>query len=112
MNRNIICCGENYIAGISDTFGAKLHKHPLIEIYAACDGNSHIFTGQDIRQGEIIVIGANAEHAISDTGKPGIAVFLDPLTETGYSLGRNILTLQPIISPHFQALKQRLPQNG
>ncbi len=96
MNGNIIYCTENYIAGISDTFGAKLHRHPLIEIYAACDGNSHIISEQGIRQGEIIVIGANALHAISDTGKPGIALFLDPLTEPGYSLSRNTLSLQPV----------------
>ncbi|MBQ6452454.1 MAG: AraC family transcriptional regulator [Solobacterium sp.] len=96
MNGNIIYCTENYIAGISDTFGAKLHRHPLIEIYAACDGNSHIISEQDSMEGEIIVVGANTEHAISDTGKPGIALFLDPLTETGYSLGRNTLTSQPI----------------
>lgn len=87
---NMICIGENYIAGVSDTFGAKIHRHPLIEIYVSCDGRSHIITDWGVVQGEIIVIGPNADHAIADTEKPGIALFLDSLTETGYSLWRNM----------------------
>ena len=90
MDGNIIHIGENYITGVSDTFGAKVHRHPLIEIYVSCDGESHVLTAQGNVQGEIIVIGPNADHAIADTGKPGIALFLDPLTATGYSLWRNI----------------------
>ena len=91
MDGNIIYVGESYIAGVSDTFGAKLHRHPLIELYVSFDGESHIITAQGGVQGGIIVIGPNADHAIADAGKPGIALFLDPLTETGYSLWRNTL---------------------
>ncbi len=80
MNGNIICIRKNYIPGISDTFDARLHRHPLIEIYASGDGGSNVITEQGSVQGEIIVIGPNADHAIADTGKPGIALFLDPLT--------------------------------
>ena len=39
MGGNIIVVGENYLAGFSESFGARLHRHPLIEIYAACDGD-------------------------------------------------------------------------
>ena len=91
MDGNMIYIGGNYIAGVSDTFGAKIHRHPLIEIYVSCDGKSHIITERGVEQGAIIVIGPNADHAIADTEKPGIALFLDPLTETGYSLWRNAL---------------------
>ena len=96
MDGNIINVGENYIAGVSETFGAKIHRHPLIEIYASYDGDSHLLTPQGAVQGEVIVIGPNADHAIADTGKPGIAMFIDPLTETGYSLWRNALGDQTI----------------
>jgi len=88
---NVIYIGENYIAGVSHTFGAKIHRHPLIEIYVSSDGKSHIITERGVEQGAIIVIGPNADHAIADTEKPGIALFLDPLTETGYSLWRNTI---------------------
>ena len=90
MDGNIIYIGENYITGVSETFGAKIHRHPLIEIYVSCDGDSCVTTPQGNLQGGIIVIGPNADHAIADTGKPGIALFLDPLTEAGYSLWRNM----------------------
>ncbi|MBQ9048635.1 MAG: helix-turn-helix domain-containing protein [Solobacterium sp.] len=105
---NIICCGENYIAGISSTFGAKLHRHPLIEIYAACDGNSHVVTDEGILQGEIIIIGPDTVHAISDTGKPGIAVFLDPLSESGYSLYRNTLDTRPVCTAEADGVSASL----
>ena len=49
----MICIGENYIAGVSDTFGAKIHRHPLIEIYVSCDGRSHIITDRGVVQGEM-----------------------------------------------------------
>ncbi len=93
MDGNIIYIGENYIAGASDTFGAKLHRHPLIEIYVSCDGESRVATPQGGVHGEVIAIGPNAYHAIAGTGKPGIALFIDPLTETGYSLLRELLTV-------------------
>ncbi len=89
MDGNIIYIEETFIAGVSDTFGAKIHRHPLIEIYVSCDGESCVTTPQGGIQGGIIVIGPNADHAIADAGKPGIALFLDPLTETGYSLWRD-----------------------
>ena len=44
MEGNIIIVGENYIAGFSESFGARLHRHPLIEFYAACDGDGHVTT--------------------------------------------------------------------
>ena len=96
MDGNIIDFGGNYIAGFSDTFGAKIHRHPLIEIYVSCDGKSCVSTPQGSVQGGVIVIGPNADHAITDTGKPGIALFLDPLTETGYALWRNMFGDQRI----------------
>ena len=37
------------------------------------------------------MIGPNATHAIADMGKPGIALFLEPLTESGFSLWRHVL---------------------
>ena len=95
MDGNIIWIGENYIAGLSETFGARLHRHPVIEIYAACDGDSHVQTEHGMVQGEIIVIGPDTEHAIDDTGKMGLALFLDPLTEFGYSLRQHLLGLCP-----------------
>ncbi|MBQ9662678.1 MAG: helix-turn-helix domain-containing protein [Oscillospiraceae bacterium] len=91
MTGNIIYSNKQYIAGVSDTFGAKLHRHPLLEIYAAEDGHSHVRTENGELSGQIIVIGANAVHAIADSGKRGIALFIDPLTEYGYALARNTL---------------------
>ena len=91
MDGNIIIVGENCIAGFSESFGARLHRHPLIELYAACDGDGHVTTESGELQGEIIAIGPNSTHAIADSGKPGIALFLDPLTECGYSLWRYAL---------------------
>ncbi len=29
MDGSIVYIGENYVAGGSDTFGAKIHRHPL-----------------------------------------------------------------------------------
>ena len=91
MTGNIIYINKHYIAGISDTFGAKLHSHSLTEVYAAEDGDSHVHTENGELSGQIIVIKANAVHAIADRGKKGIALFIDPLTEFGYSLARNTL---------------------
>ena len=91
MDGNIIIVGENYIAGFSESFGAKLHRHPLIEIYAACDGDGHVTTEAGELRGGIIAIGPGATHAIAGAGKPGIALFLDPLTAYGYALWRNAL---------------------
>jgi len=91
MDGNIIIVGENYIAGFSESFGARLHRHPLIELYAACDGDGHVTAESGELRGEIIAIGPGATHAIADGGKPGIALFIDPLTAYGYSLWRHAL---------------------
>ena len=91
MDGNIVIVEDNYIAGFSDSFGAKLHRHPLIELYAACDGDGHVTTESGALRGGIIAIGPNASHAIADAGKPGIALFLDPLTAYGYALWRQVL---------------------
>ncbi len=96
MDGNTIYIEENYIAGISDTFGAKLHRHPPIEIYASFDGGSHVATEKGVVGAGIIAIGPNAPHAIDDAGKPGIALFVDPLTEFGYSLGVQTVKANPI----------------
>ena len=77
MPGNRIYLDKNFIAGVSDTFGAKLHRHPLLEIYASEDGDSHVRTENDELSGQSIVIGANAVHAIADSGKRGIALFVD-----------------------------------
>ena len=71
MAGNIILVGRDYIAGVSDTFGAKVHMHPLIEVYAACDGDGHVTADAGGLGGELIVIGPGASHAIADAGKPG-----------------------------------------
>ena len=91
MDGNIIIVEDNYIAGFSESFGARLHRHPLIEIYAACDGDGHVTTEAGELRGEVSVIGPKATHAIADAGKPGIALFLDPMTAYGYALWRHAL---------------------
>ena len=53
---SVIYIGENYIAGVSDTFGAKIHRYPLIEIYVSCDGKSHIITERGVEQGARMTI--------------------------------------------------------
>lgn len=88
---NIICSGKNYIAGLSEEFKADLHQHPVLEIYAACDGSSHVRIGDKIVSGQIIAIGPDAVHAIADDGKRGLAVFIDPLSEMGYSMKEELL---------------------
>ena len=91
MDGNIIIVEDNYIAGFSESFGARLHRHPLIEIYAACDGDGHVTTEAGELCGEVSVIGPKVTHAIADAGKPGIALFLDPMTAYGYALWRHAL---------------------
>ena len=88
---NIIYLNKNYIAGVSDEFGAEMHRHPVLEIYAACDGNSHVSVNGVLISGQIITIGAGAVHAIADSGKRGIVLFIDPLSSYGYSIQKNIL---------------------
>ena len=94
---NIIYLNKNYIAGVSDKFGAETHEHPVLEIYAACDGNSHVSVNGVLISGQIITIGAGAVHAIADSGKRGIVLFLDPLSSYGYSIQKNILGYNHLI---------------
>lgn len=96
MSGNIVCFGPNYISGVSEEFGAKPHRHPLLEIYAAGDGDSHLFSEGQILQGQAFVIAAGTVHAITDTGKRGLAAFLDPLSEVGYSLSQTVLEGLPV----------------
>ncbi|WP_350454098.1 helix-turn-helix domain-containing protein [Slackia heliotrinireducens] len=86
MAENRIYIDEHYIAGLSDTFGAKLHRHPLIELYASAAGVGHVATGAERVEGQVIVVGPDVVHAIADAGTPGIAIFVDGLTEFGYPL--------------------------
>ena len=101
---NIISLDEHFIAGLSDNFTAKLHSHPVLEIYSSCECNSHVITEDQIIEGQIIVIGTQLSHAIADEGKYGLAVFIDPLSETGYSIMQNVLA-------DNQFIKKILPPN-
>ena len=92
---NLIHIDRNYIAGISSSFGAHLHRHPMLEIYASFDGRSHLALEDGSVEGTVIAVGAGTVHAISDRDKYGIAVFLDPLSEYGYSLASEILGSKP-----------------
>jgi len=96
LSGNIIYLGQSCISGVSEEFGAKLHHHPLLEIYVSWDGDSHLYTESDTRSGPVFVIAPGTVHAIADTGKRGIAVFLDPLSEKGYSLSQTVLEGQPL----------------
>ncbi|MCR5478955.1 MAG: AraC family transcriptional regulator [Ruminococcus sp.] len=88
---NIIYLGKQFIAGLSDTFTAQPHRHPVVEIYASCCGTSHIAVQEALIEGQIIVVGHNVMHTITDSCKPGIAIFVDPISEFGYSLNESIL---------------------
>ncbi|MBR2806008.1 MAG: helix-turn-helix transcriptional regulator [Oscillospiraceae bacterium] len=92
---NLIHIDRDYIAGISRSFGAQLHRHPMLEIYASSDGRSHLALEEGSIKGKIIAVGAGTVHAISDRNKYGIAIFLDPLSEYGYSLSLKILKGKP-----------------
>ena len=88
---NVICLGESFIASVSDSFVASPHKHPVIEIYCACDANSRVQSDGSIVQGQMIVIGHDALHAIRDNGKRGLVIFVDTLSECGYAIKENLL---------------------
>ena len=92
---NPIHIDKDYISGISSSFGAQLHKHPMLEIYASFDGESHLALENGELKGHVIAVGAGAVHAISDKGKYGIAIFTDPLSEYGYSLKQSVLGDEP-----------------
>jgi len=83
---NVIYADQNYIAGLSEEFKAELHRHPVLEIYAACEGESHVRIKEEMIAGQIIMIAPDTLHAISDDGKRGIAIFVDPLSAIGYSI--------------------------
>lgn len=95
MGGNTVYIDQNYIAGVSDMFGAKLHRHPLTEIYVSFSGTGHVMTQDQMLEGPVIAVGAGTVHAIADRGKPGIALFVDPVTSFGYSLSKQILNGAP-----------------
>ncbi len=88
---NKIYQNEKFIVGISEKFDAKPHKHPVLEIYMALDGNSHVEVNGKNIEGQIIIIGQDAIHCITDTKKKGLVIFIDLLSEYGYSLKENLL---------------------
>ncbi len=93
---NVVFLERDYIGGASSSFGAKLHRHPLLELYAACDGSSHVALESGVLEGGMIAIGPGAVHAIADSGKRGIALFIDPLSDFGYTLTKNALRDQRV----------------
>ena len=105
---NVIFLGKNYIAGLSEEFKADLHQHPVLEIYAACDGDSHVRIGSKTISGQIIAISPGALHAIADDGKRGLAVFIDPLSETGYSMKEHLLQKRTYEAAVCEGLKAPL----
>ena len=107
---NIISLDEHFIAGMSDNFTARLHSHPVLEIYSSCDGNSHAATENQIIEGQIIVIGTQLSHAIADEGKYGLAVFIDPLSETGYSIMQNVLADNQFTVVYDENIKNHLSE--
>ncbi|MCR4749314.1 MAG: AraC family transcriptional regulator [Lachnospiraceae bacterium] len=88
---NVIILHNDYIAGFSEKYDANLHQHPILEIYIACEGNGRVRTDTEILEGRIIVIGAEAVHAIIDKGKSGLVVFVDPFSNIGFSIKENVL---------------------
>lgn len=86
LGGNVVVLGDSFIAGLSDSFGAKPHRHPALELYAACDGASHVEVGGDGVAGAVVVVAPNALHRIVDAQKRGLAVFLDPLTSPGFDI--------------------------
>ncbi len=77
------------------SFGANIHRHPMLEVYAACDGDGHMLVNGDMVSGPVLMVAPNADHAIADSGKPGLALFLDPLLPRGYALGAGHLKGSP-----------------
>lgn len=112
---NMICLDKNFIAGLSDNFTAKLHRHPVLEIYSSCGCHSRVAVEDSIIEGPLIVVGPEVPHAIADVGKCGLAVFVDPLSEQGYSLKDNILSdkqYKLINDSHIDAVVSSLSQNS
>ncbi len=90
--KNVIFIDELYIASLSDNFEAIPHRHPIMEIYVALDGNGCVNAGGELLKGKVVVIGPGTIHAISDIGKSGLVIFIDPLsTDIGFSLRNNLL---------------------
>ena len=92
---NIIYLDKDYIAGVSDSFGAAPHRHPVLEVYASCSGAGHMQVGSDTACADIILVECGVTHAIADTGTRGVAVFIDPLLPLGFSLRRAYLGKTP-----------------
>ena len=92
---NVVCIGDRYIAGVSESFGARPHRHPVLELYASCGGEGHVMVGSSEVTGGVVLIGPGAEHAISDVGRRGVAVFVDPLLPFGYGLAQAHLKGRP-----------------
>ncbi len=90
--KNVISIDEIYIASLSDNFEAILHQHPIMEIYVALDGNGCVNVGGELLKGQVVVIGPGTIHAISDIGKRGLVIFINPLsTDMGFSLKNSLL---------------------
>ena len=53
---NLIHIDKDYISGISSSFGAQLHKHPMLEIYASFDGESHLALENGELEGHVIAM--------------------------------------------------------
>ncbi len=63
-----------------------------MEIYVALDGNGCVSVGGELLKGKVVVIGPGTIHAITDIGKSGIVIFIDPLSpDIGFSLRNNLL---------------------
>ena len=61
-------------------------------------------------EGQIIVIGTQLSHAIADEGKYGLAVFIDPLSETGYSIMQNVLADNQFTVVYDENIKNHLSE--
>lgn len=90
--KNVIFIDDIYIASLSDNFEAIPHRHPIMEIYVALDGNGCVSVGSELLKGKVVVIVPGTIHAITDIGESGIVIFIDPLsTDIGFSLRNNLL---------------------
>lgn len=92
---NVACVCDRYIAGVSDSFGARPHSHPVLELYVSCEGASHVVVEGTEVEGDVVLIAPGVGHAISDTGRRGLAVFVDPLMPLGYGITRTYLDERP-----------------
>ena len=96
---NLIYLDSNYIAGVSESFGAAPHSHPVLEVYASCGGAGHMRVEDDTVCADVILVECGATHAIADVGVRGIAIFVDPLLPLGFSLRQAYLGKAPFAGP-------------